>query len=131
MRTGSSLRAVFKGRHRAEFGWFDALASLPGLSVSADRAVRTIVRAIDHPRPEVFVGLPARAATLAHGVAPGLTIRTMSLAGRLLPRPGGVGTGRRTGAQSRSAFSETFLTSLGRRAARRYQSTGDTEGEVA
>jgi NAD(P)-dependent dehydrogenase (short-subunit alcohol dehydrogenase family) len=38
MRTGSHVNAMFKGQHRAEFGWFSLAASLPVTSISAEDA---------------------------------------------------------------------------------------------
>lgn len=40
MRTGSPRNASFKGRHRDEYAWFSLGDSLPGLSISAERAAR-------------------------------------------------------------------------------------------
>jgi NAD(P)-dependent dehydrogenase (short-subunit alcohol dehydrogenase family) len=45
MRTGSYLNALFEGRQEAEYGWFAVGSALPGLSMSAERAARAIVRA--------------------------------------------------------------------------------------
>lgn len=55
MRTGSFGQALFKGRHDQEYAWFSVGDNLPGLSLSAERAARQIVRAIRrggaHPGP--------------------------------------------------------------------------------
>src|SRR3954453_6554219 len=45
MRTGSHLRAYFKGQRRKEFAWFAVAASLPVLSMDAERAARLILDA--------------------------------------------------------------------------------------
>src|SRR5207253_3425233 len=43
MRTGSYGNALFKGKHEAELTWFALGASLPGISMDAERAARQIV----------------------------------------------------------------------------------------
>ena len=40
MRTGSPMNADVKGQHEAEYAWFAISDSLPGLSMSAERAAR-------------------------------------------------------------------------------------------
>jgi short-subunit dehydrogenase len=85
MRTGSHLRVMFRGRARAEYRWFGPAASLPLLSMNAERAARAIVRATASRRPLLTLSAPARAGALAHGMAPGATIRLLRLANKLLP----------------------------------------------
>jgi NAD(P)-dependent dehydrogenase (short-subunit alcohol dehydrogenase family) len=94
MRTGSHLRATFKGQRRQELGWFSAGATLPLISMDARRAARRIVRALVHGEAHVTVGTPARALRLAHAVAPGLVTRLMSLVARVLPAGGARGPAR-------------------------------------
>lgn len=120
MRTGSPLHATFKGRHRAEYAWFAIADALPGLSMDASRAARRIVGACVTGEPHVVLSAPAKAAALARGLLPGLTIEALALANRLLPRPDGIGAGRATGLQSRLRWVPSFLTRLGDRAARRH-----------
>jgi NAD(P)-dependent dehydrogenase (short-subunit alcohol dehydrogenase family) len=124
MRTGSPRHALFKGKHRAEYAWFTIADSLPGLSVDADRAARQIVDACRDGDPHVIVGMPARLATLAHAIVPGLTIDLLRLAHRLLPAAGGIGQVRARGRESQSALAPSPLTMLTERAARRYNQTG-------
>lgn len=91
MRTGSYLNAYFSGDaegQEAHYRLFAPLSSLPLLSASADGAARSFVRAIrrgavEHIYPPQF-GVVAR----LHGIAPSLTIRTLSVADRLLPASG-------------------------------------------
>ena len=45
MRTGSPRNATFKGDHEKEYAWFTVSDSLPGLSMSAERAGREIIDA--------------------------------------------------------------------------------------
>jgi short-subunit dehydrogenase len=85
MRTGSARQAMFKGRQRSEFDWFVTSASAPGISMSAERAGRTILAAAARGESEIVLLLPVKAATLLHGLAPGFTLDLLGLAGRLLP----------------------------------------------
>jgi len=91
MRTGSHRQAEFGGDTSAEFGWFSAAAGAPLLSMDADRAARRIVDAVIQRRTRLVLTAPAKAAQLAHGVAPGLTTRLTGLAARLLPSAPGQG----------------------------------------
>jgi NAD(P)-dependent dehydrogenase (short-subunit alcohol dehydrogenase family) len=119
MRTGSPRHALFKGQHRAEHAWFTIADSLPGLSVDADRAARTIVDACRDGDPHVVIGLPARVAALAHTLMPDLTIDLLRVAHRLLPKAGGIGQVRARGRESESAWAPSPLTALTERAAAR------------
>ncbi|EPH42950.1 putative oxidoreductase [Streptomyces aurantiacus JA 4570] len=85
MRTGSHLHAQFGGEHTKEYAWFSALAGAPLISMNAQRAAERIVHALVRRRTRLVLTPAARAADLAHGVAPALTTRLNSLAARLLP----------------------------------------------
>ncbi|MFF0740426.1 SDR family NAD(P)-dependent oxidoreductase [Streptomyces sp. NPDC004111] len=91
MRTGSHRQAEFGGDTSAEFGWFSAAAGAPLLSMDADRAARRIVDAVIQRRARLVLTAPAKAAQLAHGIAPGLTTRLTGLTARLLPAAPGKG----------------------------------------
>jgi short-subunit dehydrogenase len=71
MRTGSPRHAQFKGQHRAEHASFALGNSLPGLSISPERAARQIITAFKRGDAEVTLTLPARVATRFHGLFPG------------------------------------------------------------
>ncbi len=118
MRTGSPRHAIFKGRHRAEFAWFSVADALPGLSMDAERAARRIVEACRHGDASVVLGLPAKLAVALHALAPGVTADALGVVHRLLPPPGGIGTTGAPGRESASAWSPSWLTALGERAAR-------------
>jgi NAD(P)-dependent dehydrogenase (short-subunit alcohol dehydrogenase family) len=120
MRTGSPRNAIFRGRHRSEYAWFSISDALPGLSISAERAARRILAACRRGDAEVLFPIPARIASVANAVAPGVTGDALSLIGRVLPRPEGGAPGRRKGAESQSWLSPSWLTRLGDRAARKY-----------
>jgi NAD(P)-dependent dehydrogenase (short-subunit alcohol dehydrogenase family) len=117
IRTGSPRNAWFKGRHREEHAWFSLADSLPLVSMDAARAARRVVRACQRGEPEVILGVPAKLATKLHGLFPGISAEAASVVNRLLPGPGGIGTRRRRGRQSRSRIAPSVLTALSDRAA--------------
>jgi len=73
MRTGSFLNAKFKGDDESEASWFAAAASLPGISMSAQRAVNQIIAATERGAAERTLSVPAQVLGLAHGLCPGWT----------------------------------------------------------
>lgn len=121
MRTGSHVNALFKGQRGREFTWFATGASLPGSSVPAGRAARRILRACALGEPYVSIGLLAGTARVLHALAPGLVIRALGLANRLLPAPGGAGVDEpgEPGWLHRPAAARSGLLKLGDEAARR------------
>ena len=86
MRTGSFLNARFKGAEDGEAGWFSAGASLPGISMSARRAARQIVSAIEQGRTERILTTQANVLARFHALFPELSISVMGLVNRLLPQ---------------------------------------------
>ncbi|HEX4488629.1 MAG TPA: SDR family NAD(P)-dependent oxidoreductase [Terriglobales bacterium] len=118
MRTGSPRNALFKGQNEAEYAWFSVSDSLPVFSMNAERAARKIVSATQYGCAELVLSLPAKVAVKLHGVAPGLTGEMLGIANWLLPGPGGIGTGIRTGQQSSSEISPSWITALNERAAK-------------
>jgi len=118
MRTGSPRNADFKGQHEAEYAWFALGDSLPGFSISAETAARTIISAFRQGEAEVVLSLPAKLATTFHGLFPGLTADLLGLVHRLLPGPGGIGQHRAKGKESGSWLAPSWLTFLTERAAR-------------
>jgi NAD(P)-dependent dehydrogenase (short-subunit alcohol dehydrogenase family) len=117
MRTGSPRNALFKGKNRAEYAWFSLSDALPILSMSARRAGRQIVDACERGSAEIVLSLPAKFAVKINGIAPVAVSNVMSLVHRALPSAGGVGTEARTGAESSSPISPSWLTTLNERAA--------------
>ncbi len=91
MRTGSHLHAQFGGDRTKEFAWFSALAGAPLISMNAQRAAERIVSGVVRRRARIILTPAARAASLAHGIAPATTVRLSGLAAKLLPK----GTGTR------------------------------------
>ncbi|WP_409061968.1 SDR family NAD(P)-dependent oxidoreductase [Streptomyces sp. SYP-A7185] len=86
MRTGSHLQAEFGGSRSQEFGWFSALAGAPLVSMNAERAAERIVRAVVRRRTRLVLTPLARAADLAHGLAPAVTTRLNGVLARMLPQ---------------------------------------------
>ena len=62
IRTGGHRHAWFKGDQEAEYSWFSLGDVIPGLAISAEKAARMAIRAIQCGDPEVVIGLPARLA---------------------------------------------------------------------
>lgn len=121
MRTGSPVNAFFKGKHHAEYTWFSIADSLPVLSMSAKKAAQHIVKATQKRSVEVTLTLPAKMLTLLHGVFPQLTIKILSMVNRLLPKAGQAeGLDRSRGKESETPLSQSFLTTLGQKAAQTY-----------
>lgn len=85
MRTGSHLRATFKGAMEKELAWFGASATMPLVSIDADRAAKRIVDAIENRDCELVMTLPARIAARTHDLAPGVWSWAMATIARMLP----------------------------------------------
>ena len=117
MRTGSPRNALFTGQHRAEYTWFTLSDSLPGTSISADRAARQILDACRRGDAELIISLPAVAAATFHGVFPGLTADLLGKVNRLLPAAGGIGTRTLPGSESETPLTRSWLTGLTKQAA--------------
>ncbi len=123
MRTGSHLRAEFKGRQGAEYTWFALGATLPLISMDAERAARKIVAAARRGAGDVVLTMPAKVAALAHGIAPGLVAALLGWVNRGLPGPDGARTAAIGEDVERRIDSAVFraATRLGRTAADRFQ----------
>lgn len=121
MRTGSHERAHFTGQAAKEFAWFGPAASIPGLTMSADRAARKIVDAVLAGDTRCELTPLTMVATRFRGLLPGVTTKMMGLTSRLLPSASGPGeTIEGRDAQRRLDSSVVHaLTTLGRRAAER------------
>ncbi len=119
MRTGSPRNAEFKGNYEREYAWFTITDSLPGASIRAERAARQIVRACQNGESEVVLGLPAKLAVIANGVAPGL-LGDLLAAGNewLLPQASSEDTDHHKGYESESSATRSGLTSFARAAER-------------
>lgn len=89
LRTGSHLNALFKGKRRAEYAWFAAGAATPAVSISAERAARSIVRATIRGQREKILSIPAGLLAHIQGASPALDRAALDVANRLLPGFGG------------------------------------------
>jgi len=123
MRTGGHEHARFGGDAPAEYAWFAPAASLPLVSVDADRAARRIVDAVLAGRPMVVLTPLAWLGIRVRGLAPATTTRVLGLVGRLLPdAPGRVGARTAEGHEAARRLGSSLvdrLATLGERAARR------------
>ncbi len=86
MRTGSHLNAQFKGELRTEFAVFAAAGTTPGVSMGAERAARTIVRATGRGRSEVVLPFAVRQLAKLAAIVPSATHRVFAAVNGWLPR---------------------------------------------
>jgi len=91
MRTGGHTHAQFVGDARKDYAWFATGASLPGLSISAERAARRIVDGVLAGKSQVELTPLTMVGRRVHGLLPGTTSRVLGVVSRLLPH------GRRSG----------------------------------
>ncbi len=113
MRTGSHVKARFRGAARREFAWFSNLAAIPGVSLDAERAAAQIIEACRHGDRHLTVGVPARIVEVLDTLAPELVGDVMALVDRALPRPEAVEDDReRTGAEIEERFGRGFRVKL-------------------
>ena len=86
MRAGSHVQARFTGQAGKEFTWFALGASLPLISMDAERAARQIIEAIRRRRPEIILTPASRVVSRLAGLAPELTSQVLQLVQRLACR---------------------------------------------
>ena len=123
MRTGSPRNADFKGKHRSEYSWFSVSDALPIFSIGAERAARQIVNGCERGSARLVLSVPAKLGIKLHEIFPGISMAALAVAQKLLPGPGGLGTGRAKGRESHSLLSRSWLTALDERAAHRNNQT--------
>lgn len=131
MRTGSHLRAKFKGQQSQEFTLFSLLDNTPVLSTSAAYAANAIVQATRRGQSELVLTLPAKVASRIHGLLPGTTTDLLSLVNRRLPAPTG-GSSLLPGWKVRVRLHSPLLSrlmGLGEDAARRYNQYAGTPAQ--
>ncbi|MEP6648368.1 MAG: SDR family oxidoreductase [Lapillicoccus sp.] len=122
MRTGSHLRAEFTGDAPAEYAWFAPGASLPLVSMDAERAAAKIVSGILRGRSIVILTPLAKVGARVEGLAPATTAAAMSLLARVLPDGPGRPTETVDGQTARRRLGSSLverLTTWGNRAAAR------------
>ena len=122
MRTGSHLNAEAKGDQEGEFVRFALAASLPLISMDAERAAREIVSATRRGEAERILSLPANAVARFQGLFPGTMANLLGLVNRfLLPTELETSSARGMEIQQRiHSTLFTWATSWGRSAARRF-----------
>ena len=127
MRTGSHVNAEFAGQRDKEFTWFGLGASLPVVSMDAERAARQIVAGVAQRRAEIFLTPAGQVVSRLAGVAPELTTAVLHTVQNLaLPAPDGDRSAA-PGHRLRAALPEPVfgaLTSMGRAAAARFNERG-------
>lgn len=117
MRTGSPRNAFFKGDNEAEYAWFSISDSLPGLSMNAERAAHRIVNACVRGDAEIILSVPAMAAIKFGAVFPALTADLLGIVNQLLPLAENGDKTAKTGKESFSDVSPSWVTTLNERAA--------------
>ena len=118
IRTGSHGHAVFKGQTRKEYTIYTFVNAFPLASMNAEKAGKRIVRACRHGEAELILPGQYSIAAKIQGIAPGLTSDALSLAGSMLPGPGGRGTQPVSGNESSTPLTESVLTTHLQQAAR-------------
>jgi short-subunit dehydrogenase len=119
MRTGSYLKAQFKGQADREFVWFGLLGNLPGFSVAAEYAAHSIRKALQNERRVCVISLPARVMIACDAMMPETTRRLLEAVNSFL-LPGSNGSqDLHSGSSLNARFGRAYrvLTVLGRRAA--------------
>jgi NAD(P)-dependent dehydrogenase (short-subunit alcohol dehydrogenase family) len=123
MRTGSHERAYFTGNAPHEYAWFATAATLPGVSMDAERAARRMVDAVLAGKPMIVLTPLAWVGARVRGLVPATTTRVMGLANRALPGVPESGSGETIEGRQADRMLDSrvvrFLTKLGRKAAER------------
>lgn len=136
MRTGGHVHAQFVGEAARDYAWFAPGASLPLLSVSAERAARRIVDAVLAGRPQVELTPLTWVGRRVHGLAPGPTSLLLGLVARALPHGDAPApsmspdTGHVEGAQAQRTLGSRVVDTvsvLGDRAVRRLNQTAQRD----
>jgi NAD(P)-dependent dehydrogenase (short-subunit alcohol dehydrogenase family) len=85
MRTGSVDNALFKGQRAKELTLFSVASSLPGLTLSSERAAKKIVRACEQGTRFVTLGAPFKLLRELAAIFPSTTTAALSQIARMLP----------------------------------------------
>lgn len=120
MRTGSFYHANFKGQNEKEFNWFSLLDSTPVTAMSSRRAARQVIDAARYGVARRTLTLQARLVEILEGLAPNLSVWVWTQFARMLPEStGDRGNELRTGFESRSKVSRSWVTKMANRAAQK------------
>ncbi len=91
MQTGGHRHIDVKGKYEKEYQWFSATATNPLISMSAERAARKIISAMQGGEKTLILTFSARLGKVARALFPDVVISVFDLINRLLP--GYTGTG--------------------------------------
>ena len=121
IRTGSHYNVQVKGKHAQEFSLFALADSLPGVSISAERAADHILEACRWGRARLVLAPQGRAALLASELFPELTAGAMKVVAGFLPSAETGETEARSGwsVKNDTPLVPSLLTRLSDRAAAR------------
>lgn len=122
MRTGSHLKAEFKGRQVEEATWFGLSATTPLVAMNATRAARQIVAAIQRGKSEKILSTQASMMARLNAACPGLMPNLLGIVNRLLPLPTNDQESMSTGEQAIRAGNHWLQTAaaLGHRSAKQF-----------
>ncbi len=120
MRTGSARNARFKGQHEYEYNWFALGASLPALTVDVTTAAERILNAVRRGDAVALLDLKTHIATRLLSLAPDTAVTVFGLVNQLMPTASRDGNQDRPGYECETPLTQSFLTTLGRRAAERF-----------
>jgi len=122
MRTGSHLKAEFKGQHDNEATWFTLCATSPLISMGASRCARQIIAAVRRGKSEKILSTQANMIARMNGLFPGLAPNVLAVVNRLLPfstnDPESMVTGK--DAVKRGNYLLKVAAGLGQRAAKQF-----------
>jgi short-subunit dehydrogenase len=119
LRTGSHLRAGYKGDAAREFTWFAVGSSLPLASMDAQRAARRIVAAMRRGRAMVVLPAPAVTGIVLNDLFPGAMSAMLTGVNRLLPRSSGTAGTASADSADGAAMREEMRSGFARWAAKR------------
>jgi short-subunit dehydrogenase len=123
MRTGSHLNAFFKGVKEVEYAWFSLGATIPFLSLDAERAAKQIVKAVYNGQAECIIPQYVNLLVRLHGLAPEPFIKAQKMFNSLLPDIDWSDKAQQRGMEVQTHQNSRllkFATRLGQIAARRF-----------
>jgi short-subunit dehydrogenase len=117
MRTGSHRNITVKGQHEKEYAAFSVIGSMPLLTMSAEHAADSIIKAIVQRRSSIVLSLPAKFMTAIYERFPSFSSNLDALLNNLLPEPTSSKEGKK-GYEAQSSKSPSILTILNEKAAK-------------
>lgn len=117
MRTGSHHNIEVLGQKEKEFGWFSILGTHPLLSVNAERAAASIIKAFRQRKAAITISLPAKILIQLHALFPEFIAEASGLVNYLMPNAKGTKGDKSKGYESYSRLTPSILTTLGDKAA--------------